>query len=565
MMWYLKLVLRYAAVAVVFGLVAVSVFPGTSAASVNRFALSEPWPHPCPAPMRHQVDFWIKIFTKYTTKQAVIHDNRYLNIIYSAIDLTEEQSNSKKARVGVLSFEISKYREILLKLDQLPPDDPDKINELSPEELRIYEMFKEIEGPNKFSEAAERLRAQVGQKDRFQKAMAKSTMYMKDMERIFREEGVPLALTRLPFVESAFELSAYSWASAAGIWQFTEPTGKIFLRMNAIVDERIDPMKSTRAAARLLNENYAQLGSWPLAVTAYNHGAAGMSKAMKTLYTKDISEIVEKYKGPAFGFSSRNYYAEFLAVLEILEDYQSYFGDIDFKDPDEFEVLRTGRPIKVSTIASACSLDDIRRLNPELKSSVMESKASLPNDYFLKLPPGIKDSLKHIETPLPTEHKSVSKKRKTDTASKYTSKKKQETPSEEKAVHIKPDTPHTESAKKTAPADTEKAPDATIADKKTAVADIAKNIAKNERKDSDKKPDTTPADTAKSDKKTNTATTAKNTSKPEHKDSDKKSETSPADTAKSDKKTNTVTTAKNTSKPEHKDSDKKSETSPADT
>ncbi|MBF0568025.1 MAG: transglycosylase SLT domain-containing protein [Nitrospirae bacterium] len=475
---WLKLILRCAAVILVLGLAGVS---GASAASENRFSLPESPLFSCPAPLRPQVDFWIKIFTMYTTKQAVIHDNRYLNIIYSVVDLTEDQSNSKKARIGVLSFEISKYREILLKLDKLKPDDPDEINNLSPEESRVYEMFRGIEGANKFSEAAERLRAQIGQKDRFQKALSKSTLYLKEMERIFREEGVPVALTRLPFVESSFDVSAYSWAKAAGIWQFTDSTGRIFLRMNSIVDERIDPEKSTRAAARLLLDNYAQLGSWPLAVTAYNHGASGLSRAKKDLSTSDISEIVEKYKGPSFGFASRNYYTEFLAVLEILEDYQSYFGDVEFMYPKEYEVLRTGRSMKVSAIAAACSLEEIKRLNPELKPSVMASKTSLPCDYFLKLPPGTKDSLKSqvkTETP-PPQAKPSTQTRKTDIASKSdASKKKESQPG--KAIHIKPGEPLTAGIPKTdtkPKADTAKKPETSQSappkiEKKTPMATV---------------------------------------------------------------------------------------------
>ncbi|WP_420264856.1 transglycosylase SLT domain-containing protein [Candidatus Magnetominusculus dajiuhuensis] len=476
---WLKLILRCAAVVLVLGLAGVS---GASAASENRFSLPESPLFSCPAPLRPQVDFWIKIFTLYTTKQAVIHDNRYLNIIYSVVDLTEDQSNSKKARIGVLSFEISKYREILLKLDKLKPDDPDEINNLSPEESRVYEMFRGIEGANKFSEAADRLRAQIGQKDRFQKALSKSTLYLKEMERIFREEGVPVALTRLPFVESSFDVSAYSWAKAAGIWQFTDSTGRIFLRMNSIVDERIDPEKSTRAAARLLLDNYAQLGSWPLAVTAYNHGASGLSRAKKDLSTSDISEIVEKYKGPSFGFASRNYYTEFLAVLEILEDYQSYFGDVEFMYPKEYEVLRTGRSMKVSAIAAACSLEEIRRLNPELKPSVMASKTSLPCDYFLKLPPGTKDSLKSqvkTETP-PPQAKPSTQTRKTDIASKSDASKKKE-PQPGKAIHIKPGAPLTASIPKTGTkpkADTAKKPETSQSappkiEKKPPVATVA--------------------------------------------------------------------------------------------
>lgn len=437
-----KPILRYAAAAAIIAIAAM--FFDVSAALANRFTLSELSPFTCPSELRPQVDFWKKIFTQYTTKQAVIHDNRYLDIIYSSLDLTDEESQSKKSRIGRLSFEISKYREILLKLDKFKPESMDNVtsdnitsDSLTSEEQRVYDMFKGVYGANKFAEAAERIRAQIGQKDRFQKALARSTQYLDEMERIFKEEGVPVALTRLPFVESAFETSAYSWAKAAGIWQFTDSTGRIFLRMNSIVDERIDPMKSTRAAARLLSENYAQLGTWPLAVTAYNHGAGGMARAVRELSTRDIAEIVKRYSGPSFGFASRNYYAEFLAVLEILDDYRSYVGDIEFMKPVEYEVLHTDRAIRMSTIAAACSLDEVQRLNPELKASVMASKMKLPCDYFLKVPLGTKDLLKSqviAETPPPTTSTAAVETQKTVSHHK-SDKKKVDIHSEKKAAH----------------------------------------------------------------------------------------------------------------------------------
>ncbi|MBF0318406.1 MAG: transglycosylase SLT domain-containing protein [Nitrospirae bacterium] len=549
---YLKLSLRYAAAALAAFLVVVCVSADISSARMNIFSLSEPSPFICPAPLRHQVDFWKLIFTQYTTKQAVIHDNRYLNIIYSVVDLTEEERNSKKARIGTLSFEISKYREILLKLDKALPED---IENLSSEERRVYDMFRDIGGDNKFSDAAERLRAQIGQRDRFQKALSKSSLYLKEMERIFREEGLPVELTRLPFVESAFDLNAYSWAKAAGIWQFTDYTGKYFLKMNAMVDERIDPMKSTRAAARLLADNYAQLGTWPLAITAYNHGASGMLRAVNSLSTNDISEIVARYRGPLFGFASRNFYTEFLAVLEILKDYRSYFGDVEFLTPEEYEVLHIDRPTKVSKITSACSIEDIRRLNPDLKSPVLTSKLSLPNNYRLKLPPGTKDSLNYnINTETPNEPATDTQPKKTIAASKSDTKKKVDPPSE-KAVHIKPDTTLTASAKNTdtkpksdspkkpepAPSETSK-PEASKSDKKAKVETIAKSadMPKTEvKQDPDKpkssKPENTKSETSKpeapkSDKKAKVEAVARSAEKP--KDEPKSEHKHTPDTAK---------------------------------
>src|SRR5260370_27657202 len=98
------------------------------------------------------------------------------------------------------------------------------------------------------------------------------------------------------------------------------------MRLENAVDDRLDPFRSTEAAAQLLAYNYRLLGSWPLALTAYNHGAEGVRRAKDTLGTDDIVRIVRTYKGRTFGFASRNFYVSFLAALEIDRNPERYFG-----------------------------------------------------------------------------------------------------------------------------------------------------------------------------------------------------------------------------------------------
>ena len=118
---------------------------------------------------------------------------------------------------------------------------------------------------------------------------------------------MPVELSVLPHVESSFNPEAYSHVGAAGIWQFIRSTGKRYMQIDHLIDERMDPFASTKAAAKLLRHNYQLTQSWPLALTAYNHGVASMRRAINTLGTRDIAVIVRKYKGRAFGFASRNF------------------------------------------------------------------------------------------------------------------------------------------------------------------------------------------------------------------------------------------------------------------
>jgi membrane-bound lytic murein transglycosylase D len=119
------------------------------------------------------------------------------------------------------------------------------------------------------------------------------------------------------------------------------PTARLFMRVDYLVDERLDPYTASEGAARLLRGNYERLGSWPLAITAYNHGPGGMAKAVRILGTRDIGTIVARHRSPSFGFASRNFYAEFMAARRIDRDPARYFGPIRmWSNTNSFKLMR---------------------------------------------------------------------------------------------------------------------------------------------------------------------------------------------------------------------------------
>ena len=147
-----------------------------------------------------------------------------------------------------------------------------------------------------------RVRAQRGVKERFATGLELSRRYLEQMQEIFREEGLPVELTYLPLVESSFNIRARSPAGAVGIWQFMRTTGRRYLRVNRSVDERRDPLESTRAAAQLLKENYAIFGDWPLAITAYNHGREGIMRAVSK-----VGSDIMRSAGTSFAASATSF------------------------------------------------------------------------------------------------------------------------------------------------------------------------------------------------------------------------------------------------------------------
>ena len=347
---------------------------------------------PTPDELIHHVKFWKDIFSRYTSRQIVIHDEWYFQVVYEVVDLDNSPGINTVMR---------KYKRILRELDR--KQNAKKLDTLTPDEARVYKMFEQITEPDKFRKAAsKRMRAQSGQRERFLEALKRSGLYQEEFERIFRKHGLPIELTWIPFVESYFKYSAYSYAGAAGIWQFIPPTARLYgLRMNYKVDERYDPFKSAESAARLLKANYDLFHSWPLAITAYNHGTAGIIRATKQLKTKDLGKIVREYKGAKFGFYSRNYYAEFLAVAQIMCDHRKYFGTVEQLSPLQYEKVMVEQKIFFKDIVKdlAISKDELIVLNRDLKRAVIHSKSPLPKNFMLKLPPGKKEQFQVYYAP----------------------------------------------------------------------------------------------------------------------------------------------------------------------
>ena len=244
---------------------------------------------------------------------------------------------------------------------------------------------------SRFDDAAEGVRFQLGQSDRFREGVVRSGAWREHIAATFTKMGLPRELAALPHVESSFNTYAYSKVGAAGMWQFMRGTGRRFLRIDAAVDERLDPYRSTEAAARFLEQNYIVLGSWPLALTAYNHGPGGMKRAQEQLGTSDIVTVVRKYNSRSFGFASRNFYVAFLAALEIDSDPEKYFGSIRRNPTDTSLILEVPAFVPASRLATVLELDrdELRRLNPSLLPSVWRGARHVPRGFELRVPNSI--------------------------------------------------------------------------------------------------------------------------------------------------------------------------------
>ncbi len=333
---------------------------------------------PKPAELVPAVEFWTRVYTEIRTDEGFIHDSENLAVVYESVDV----SSSSAQRRRIVRNRTEHYREILTALGR------GKRTGLSTEEARVLALWPADVSDAELRAAAGRLRFQLGQANRFRAGLVRSGRWRSYIETVLDDRGLPRELAVLPHVESSFDPTAYSHAGAAGMWQFTRSTGRRYMRIDHIVDERRDPFLSTHAAARLLEDNYAVIQTWPLALTAYNHGLGGMRRAVRQVGTRDIDAIVREYNGRSFGFASRNFYTAFLAALEVDSNAERYFGPLEFDPPADFVLASMPDYVDASELSRVLdmSLADLRRFNPALADTVWAGDKFVPRGFELRLP-----------------------------------------------------------------------------------------------------------------------------------------------------------------------------------
>lgn len=201
----------------------------------------------------------------------------------------------------------------------------------------------------------------------FELALGRSGKYIPMMATILQEEGLPEDLVYLSLIESGFSPHAVSRAKAVGPWQFIRGTGiRYGLKINWWVDERRDPLKSTRAAARYLKDLHSQFGEWFLSAAAYNAGERKVEKAVNRSKTNDFWRLSQK---KYLKTETRNYVPKFIAATLIASEPDKYgFADIAYQPPVEYDEVRINMSLKLKTIASLAhtTANIIKELNPSL-------------------------------------------------------------------------------------------------------------------------------------------------------------------------------------------------------
>ena len=358
---------------------------------------------PKPQAIEKDVRFWKKVYTEISTSEGFIHDNADLSVIYEKIKLPKNLSYKARSRY-TKKFK-AKYKKILAKLIHVLRNEQGsraKDRRLSKEEKRVLALWPENVTYKELSKAKKRLRFQLGQSDKFKAGLIRSGQWMPYIISVLKKMDLPLEIAALPHVESSFNHKAYSKVGAAGMWQFTRSTGRRYMQVDHVMDERLDPFIATLAAARLLKNNYAVTGTWPLAMTAYNHGAAGMRRAAKKVGTTDIVTILRKYKSRSFGFASRNFYPSFLAAVEVSNQPDKYFRNIKLAAPVNYEFIPLTDFISAGTIIDVLNIDrvDLMAANPALRPAVWNGNKYIPKTYKLRIDRSSTDNIAQVMSEL---------------------------------------------------------------------------------------------------------------------------------------------------------------------
>ncbi len=338
----------------------------------------DPFAHP--PELERDVRFWIRVYTEVTTDGGLIHDDWNLGLVYETLRFDPASSPAERERRVAAAK--TRYAALLRRFAAGDTDG------LTPHEKRILHAFGDNATAADYRDAVDRIRFQLGQADRFREGLIRAAVWEKQIARTLARHGVPAEIAALPHVESSFNLAAYSKVGAAGLWQFMPGTAKRYMRVDSLVDERLDPYTATDAAANLMLYNYRLVGTWPLAVTAYNHGPGGLRTIQDQLGTSDIAVIVKRYRGKTFGFASRNFYVSFLAALEIDRNAEKYFGSLTRLPETDSTAVELPDYISVDALAKAFKVDmgALRVLNPALRPPIWSGSRLVPRGYRLRLP-----------------------------------------------------------------------------------------------------------------------------------------------------------------------------------
>lgn len=351
------------------------------------------------------VNFWFMIYTQFESSTVVLHDKNNLALIYKVLDFSHlHEKKLPKNTLYVLQQKITKDKtrdmeEALSNLAKSPFSQ-------EPEAKKIYRNLQQakIRLPNLkrdrvqfFLNLKKNLRTQTGQKNFIRDGIIRSLPYQVFIQRYFETHKLPKELFAIPFLESSFNPRAESKVNALGVWQFMPLIASYYVpKRTTHVDYRSNVGVASLSAGFLMSENLKIMKSWDLAVTAYNSGTKHLLKTKRRLGKKNVSleTIIKNSDSEHFGFASKNFYAEFLALAHTLAYREELFDNLhssDRSDVDDDLLFYVAKcSIKASKDLSSGQLEDLKFHNHHIsdfdkqiiRGLIVTTKSKLPQNRF---------------------------------------------------------------------------------------------------------------------------------------------------------------------------------------
>ena len=350
---------------------------------------------PCPDELKPRVSFWVDVFTKHGNGTIILHDPNNPHRVYKIIKTTDRCSRRREPRS--IKNAKNKIRKQLLQI----ADKREKgVTKFSGEKQHLAELVKN-DKPSEIRKAAKRIRCQGGVADQYKNALVRHGTYGPMVVSTLKKAGLPTDIQYLPFVESSYRPTAYSRVGAAGMWQIMPRTARTLgLKISSTVDERLDPVLASAAAARYFLDSRQKLGDkarslktsekhslFPFVITSYNYGAAGMLRAMDKV-GPDYMEVLNKYKARGFQIAVKNFYSSFLAARHVAKNVDEYYPGHKVAEPLAVDVVTIKTPVSTERLKSVFSVSEetLKKYNTSLMRLVWTGRRFVPKGYKLKLP-----------------------------------------------------------------------------------------------------------------------------------------------------------------------------------
>lgn len=384
-----------------------------------------------PAAIAPNVAFWKRVYGEWRLDDIALTDEDDLGVVYRVMRVPKRGQKDEQGRTRQQVITAGRL-EVEAAMHALQKKQPKDETGLTGLEKDVFIALKASTRPDKYTRTA-KIRGQNGLYERFVQGYSNSGLYERFITEELERAGLPKELIGVAYVESLFAVSARSHVGAAGVWQFMSYTGKEYMQLNGVVDERWDPILATEAAAKYLKQAKKELTTWPLAITSYNYGRGGMKGLARDAGTNDFGVILAVSKGKRFGFAARNYYASFLAVLELLDEEKVRFAGIQKKPAWSYDVIRTPFPVFATQLTGTGLVDQatLEWLNPALSRDAARGRLPLPHGMSLRVPKDQGDGIVTALLALPERdkqkvsraakaiHTTTAKQKLTDIAKKY--------------------------------------------------------------------------------------------------------------------------------------------------